>query len=125
MMRLSVSNLAWPSASDDQAFALLAREGVQGVEVAPTRLAAWADITPAVLNSFGTRLRDAGLTVSSLQALLFGSEHELWLAGIVAGLAYGWLYRRCGQLWPAIAAHALTNAVLGLWVLQGAHWAYW
>lgn len=35
----------------------------------------------------------------SLRALLitsvaFGFEHGQWLAGIVAGLAYGWLYRR-------------------------------
>lgn len=69
--------------------------------------------------------RRLGLRAWGLQALLFGAEHELWLAGIAAGLAYGWLYRRTGSLWLPIAAHALTNLLLGLWVLQGAHWSYW
>ena len=69
--------------------------------------------------------RQIGLRAWALQALLFGVEHELWLAGIVAGLAYGWLYRRSGRIWLPIAAHALTNGLLGLWVLQGAHWSYW
>lgn len=60
-----------------------------------------------------------------LQALAFGLEHDLWLAGILAGLAYGWLYRHSGRLWPAILAHGLTNGLLGAWVLAGGHWAYW
>ena len=74
MMRLSVSNLAWPSDSDDQAFALLATLGVRGVEVAPTRLANWEDITTAQLAAYRRRVEDAGLVVSSLQALLFGTS---------------------------------------------------
>jgi len=60
-----------------------------------------------------------------IASLLFGSEHSLWLAGIVAGLAYGWLYRRFGNLWLAVLAHALTNGVLGLWVVQGGYWQFW
>jgi sugar phosphate isomerase/epimerase len=72
-MRLSVSNLAWPTPADDQAFATLADLGVQGIEVAPTRLAAWDGITPARLTSYRARLEDSGLVVSSLQAILFGT----------------------------------------------------
>lgn len=60
-----------------------------------------------------------------LQALVFGLEHDLWLAGALAGLAYGWLYHRTGRLWPAILAHGLTNGLLGAWVLTGSHWSYW
>lgn len=60
-----------------------------------------------------------------LQALLFGLEHDLWLAGILAGLAYGLLYRYSGRLWPAVLAHALTNGVLGIWVLATSNWTYW
>jgi CAAX prenyl protease-like protein len=52
----------------------------------------------------------------AIAALLFGAEHHLWLAGIVAGLAYALLYRRTGNLWTVIVAHAVTNAALELWV---------
>lgn len=69
--------------------------------------------------------RAASLRALVLSSLLFGLEHHLWLAGLLAGLAYGELYRRCGSLWPPIAAHALTNLLLGLWVLHGGHWRFW
>lgn len=60
-----------------------------------------------------------------ITSVLFGFEHHLWLAGIVAGLAYGLLYRRHGTLWSPIIAHAVTNAVLGGWVLATGNWSYW
>lgn len=60
-----------------------------------------------------------------LSSLVFGLEHNLWFAGILAGLAYGWLYRRSGSLWPPIAAHALTNLLLGLWVAPTGSWRFW
>lgn len=67
---------------------------------------------------------------ASLRALLassvaFGLEHQLWFAGIVAGLVYGQLYRRSGNLWLPIAAHAVTNGLLGGWVLWSGHWRFW
>jgi uncharacterized protein len=52
-------------------------------------------------------------------AALFGAEHDLWLAGIVAGIAFGALYRRTGSLWTVVAAHALTNALLENWWGRG------
>lgn len=58
-------------------------------------------------------------------AVLFASEHSLLLAGFVAGLAYNFLYRRSENLWSPILSHAITNGVLGFWVLQTAHWSYW
>lgn len=60
-----------------------------------------------------------------LTSLVFGFEHGLWLAGIFAGLAYGWLYRRCGSLWPPIVAHSLTNLLLGVWVVRTGQWQFW
>jgi CAAX prenyl protease-like protein len=63
-----------------------------------------------------------GLLVSSV---LFGFEHNLWLAGILAGLAYGLLYRRSGNLWSPIIAHAVTNFLLGCWVLYSGNWQFW
>ncbi|MGH8619693.1 MAG: CAAX prenyl protease-related protein [Burkholderiales bacterium] len=60
-----------------------------------------------------------------VSSLLFGVEHSMWFAGILAGLAYGWLYLRSGNLWVPVAAHALTNLLLGLWVLSTGHWQFW
>ncbi|UVW29920.1 CAAX prenyl protease-related protein [Massilia sp. H6] len=63
-----------------------------------------------------------GLLVSSL---LFGVEHALWLAGIVAGLAYAFLYMRYRNLWSAVLAHAVTNGLLGAWVVATGNWSFW
>ena len=45
--------------------------------------------------------------------------------GIVAGLAYGGLYRASGRLWLPIVAHGLTNLLLGLWVVHTGQWHFW
>ncbi|OYY48972.1 MAG: CAAX prenyl protease-related protein [Methylophilaceae bacterium 17-44-8] len=58
-------------------------------------------------------------------ACLFALEHHLWLAGLIAGLVYGELYKTYRNLWVPIAAHAVTNAMLGLYVLGTNHWSYW
>ncbi len=60
-----------------------------------------------------------------ISSLVFGFEHTLWFAGILAGLAYAWLYRAGGSLWPPIVAHAVTNGMLGVWVLHTAQWRFW
>lgn len=60
-----------------------------------------------------------------IASVLFGSEHSQWLAGIIAGLFYGFLYRRFGNLWLPTIAHAITNGVLGIWVVAGGHWQFW
>lgn len=63
-----------------------------------------------------------GVLVSSA---IFASEHRLWFAGLLAGLAYAELYRRTGDLRVAVVAHALTNALLGIWVLGTGSWGFW
>lgn len=60
-----------------------------------------------------------------ISSLIFGFEHTLWFAGILAGLAYAWLYRASGSLWPAILAHGVTNGLLGIWVLSTGNWQFW
>ena len=94
-MRLAISNLAWPSSQDDQAFDRLAGLGVQGVEVAPTRLAAWDEITGPMLLQYRARVEAAGLAVSSLQAVLFGRS-ELQLLG--EGAAYDGMVEHMRQV---------------------------
>jgi len=61
----------------------------------------------------------------AIAALLFGVEHHQWLAGIVAGVAYSVLYMRHKSLWSPILAHAVTNGVLGAWIVHTANWSYW
>lgn len=56
---------------------------------------------------------------------VFASAHHLWLAGFFAGLVYGALYIRYRNLWVSIVAHAVTNGVLGIWVMCTGHWQYW
>jgi CAAX prenyl protease-like protein len=58
-------------------------------------------------------------------SVLFGFEHNLWLAGVVAGFAYGALYMRHRTIWSPILAHAVTNGLLGVWVVVTSSWSYW
>ena len=60
-----------------------------------------------------------------ITVLLFGVEHNLWLAGILAGAAYNLLLYRTRRLWPVILAHGLTNLILGLHVLVKQEWIWW
>jgi CAAX prenyl protease-like protein len=69
--------------------------------------------------------RHTGWRSSLLTAVLFGSEHHLWLSGIFAGLVYNGLYVRKGNLWVPIAAHTVTNTALGAWVLATHNWHFW
>jgi len=71
-MRISVSNLAWGAASHASALTLLSSHGVEGVEVAPTRIADWKALSPERLRAYRSEIEGAGLRVSSLQAIFFG-----------------------------------------------------
>ena len=51
-----------------------------------------------------------GLRAVLLSSIVFGLEHSQWAAGMLAGLVYGWLYVRSGNLWVPVAAHAVTNS---------------
>jgi uncharacterized protein len=66
----------------------------------------------------------------SLYALLVSSAvfalgHDLWLAGLLAGLAFGALYRYTGRIWHAITAHAVANLALAAWVVHQRAWSFW
>ena len=69
--RIGVSNLAWPASAEPAMLDLLAARGAKGVEVAPTRIAPWEALTDAALAGFRRRCADAGLSVSSLQAIFY------------------------------------------------------
>ena len=50
-------------------------------------------------------------------AAVFGFSHNEWLAGIFCGAAYQWLVLRKSRLGDAITAHAITNFLLGVWIV--------
>jgi uncharacterized protein len=57
---------------------------------------------------------------------IFGFMHpDRWLAGILCGLAYQWLVIRKNRLGDAMTAHAITNFLLGLWVIWKGAWSFW
>jgi len=59
-------------------------------------------------------------------SVIFGLVHpERWLAGILCGLAYQWLVIRKNRLGDALTAHAVTNFLLGLWVIWKGAWNFW
>jgi uncharacterized protein len=66
-----------------------------------------------------------GYYAVAVSSVLFAIEHQLWFAGLLAGIIYACLYRRFQRLWVAVLAHMVTNAVLGAWVVLGGHWQYW
>lgn len=66
-----------------------------------------------------------GWKAVAVSVLLFGIEHNLWFAGVVAGLAYSLLYMRTRNLWAPIIAHGVTNGALGVWVVATGQWTYW
>ena len=58
-------------------------------------------------------------------AVLFGLAHREWLAGILCAFAYQGLVIWKNRLGDAITAHAITNFLLGLWVVWRSAWEFW
>jgi exosortase E/protease (VPEID-CTERM system) len=61
-----------------------------------------------------------------LSSLLFGALHgQYWLAGTIAGAAFGFALYRGRSLGNAALAHATTNALLAVYVFITGHWSAW
>lgn len=60
-----------------------------------------------------------------ISSLLFGAEHQLWLAGIMAGILYNLLLYRTKNLYYCILAHGITNFALGVYVIKTGNWQFW
>jgi CAAX prenyl protease-like protein len=59
-------------------------------------------------------------------SVIFGLMHpDRWIAGILCGLAYQWLVIRKDRLGDAITAHAITNFLLGIWIVWKGAWDFW
>ncbi len=88
---------------------------VQAGEPGPAGSASFSSVDP----------KRVGLRAVLLATFVFMLAHTLWLAAILAGLAYAWLYIRTGKLWIAVMAHAVTNGALGVWVVATGNWSFW
>jgi len=61
-----------------------------------------------------------------ITAALFASEHaSYWEVGLLAGVAYNWWVIRTKNLADCMLAHAVTNAVLAVYVIAAQAWQYW
>jgi CAAX protease family protein len=59
-------------------------------------------------------------------AVLFASEHgAYWDVGLAAGIIYNWWMVRTRSLGDLILAHAVTNGILGAYVIAFGKWEYW
>jgi CAAX prenyl protease-like protein len=58
-------------------------------------------------------------------AAVFGFSHNEWLAGILCGAAFQWLVLRKNRLGDAMTAHAITNFLLGVWIVGRGEWHFW
>lgn len=70
-------------------------------------------------------LKYFGWTPFLLTAGIFGFAHKEWLAGILCGFAYQGLVIWKGRLGDAMTAHAVTNCLLGIWVVWKGAWHFW
>jgi uncharacterized protein len=60
-----------------------------------------------------------------ISAVVFGIGHYEWLPGILCAFAYQGLVLRKKRLGDAISAHAITNFLLGLWVIYRKAYYFW
>ena len=58
-------------------------------------------------------------------SVAFGFEHHRWLVGIIAGLIYAATLYRSKNLFSPILAHAVTNFLLGVYVMATGKWYFW
>jgi hypothetical protein len=57
--------------------------------------------------------------------IIFGFSHNEWLVGILCGAAFQWLVIRKNRLGDAMTAHAITNFLLGAWIVWRGAWHFW
>ena len=58
-------------------------------------------------------------------SVIFGFEHREWVAGIIVGMLFQGLVCRYRRLGDAMTAHAITNLLLGIWVVWKDEWHFW
>ena len=69
--------------------------------------------------------RAASFRAIALVTALFAAEHSQWLAGLLAGAAYTAVYVRTRNILLTTLSHAITNLLLGIWILSTGSWRFW
>jgi CAAX prenyl protease-like protein len=69
--------------------------------------------------------QDVSLKAMGMSSLVFMLAHTQWLGALLAGLLFAWVYRYTRSLWAAVLCHAVTNGVLGAWVVFNGVWQFW
>ena len=59
--------------------------------------------------------------------LAFGFSHSRpdWIAALITGILYNGLIYRTKSLSSCVLAHAVTNLLLGLWIMTTKQWGFW
>ncbi len=80
-----------------------------------------------IINADFSRVAIGAFTWPSflIGAAFFGLEHNLILAGVMAGVAYNLLLYKTKSVAQCVLAHAVTNLILGIYVLQTGQWQFW
>jgi membrane protease YdiL (CAAX protease family) len=60
-----------------------------------------------------------------MTAAIFGFSHYEWLPGVLCGMLYQGLVLRHNRLGDAMTAHAITNFLLGTWIIWKGAWHFW
>ena len=57
----------------------------------------------------------------------FGFAHSRadWIAALITGALYNCVAYRTKSLTSCILAHAVTNLLLGLWIMKTRQWGFW
>lgn len=69
--------------------------------------------------------RRVGFGAFVITTILFAVEHDMWVAGAIAGITYNALYMYSRNLWVPVIAHVVTNGALGVWILWTRNWSLW
>jgi CAAX prenyl protease-like protein len=57
----------------------------------------------------------------------FGFSHSAddWIAACLTGAIYNGVAYRTKSLWSCVLAHAVTNLLLGIWIMTTKQWGFW
>lgn len=78
-MRYSISNIAWDREHDGEMYAFLKEQGIEGIEIAPTRLFANPYGNLEMAHEYAWMLKNKyGLTVSSMQSIWYGVQQSIF-----------------------------------------------
>ena len=79
-MKLAVSNIAWTKENDEEMYAFLSSEKIDGLEIAPTRIfpeTPYEKLEEASLFAAEIK-RDYGLVIPSMQSIWFGRSENIF-----------------------------------------------